>query len=189
MASWTHRSDGHVPVTLGLVVAVLGLVLGGFPLGLFGSSNPPAGPADGLSLAASPGIAPSTTIVVNLTSVSNYTTPLNLSPLFYGVNIRADSPFTNAEAGYLNDTDTLTWRYPGGNIAEVFNYTNGSKWNGTTNVPVTNSVSNFIARCRSVHCNAILQLPAEINSTSTVTDYVSYVEQTLNFTPKVWEFG
>jgi hypothetical protein len=134
---------------------------------------------------------------IQITSAKNYSSPVVLPSDFYGVNVRVDQPFNATDATYLADTDALTWRYPGGDIGEDYNYTTDTQ--PTTGTLEPNNISNFAAQCTAVHCRAILQLPAEIDDPSTDAYYVSYIEHSVNytvggtpyhgFTPWLWEFG
>jgi hypothetical protein len=187
MSMRTRHRDLTIGASFGVVVALLVLLLGGLPLGLFG----PAGPAT-----ASPSAPPVVALGdhpgpqyqnVSVTSAGNFSSPLNLSPLFYGVNVEANAPFTASDAQTLNDTSALTWRFPGGNLAEEYDYETGK--NASSNVTLPTNVSKFIELCESVRCRAILQLPAEINNSSVDAGDVNYVVNTLHFHPAVWEFG
>jgi Fibronectin type III domain len=120
-------------------------------------------------------------------AVANATPENRLSPLFWGVDVRSDTPFTSADALYLADTNVRTLRYPGGAIGEAYNYTANVR-EDTGEVQV-NGIANFVQECKNISCRAILQLPVEIDSPSTDAYYVQYVEHSLGFTPAVWELG
>lgn len=113
-----------------------------------------------------------------------------ISPQFWGVNVGPTHPFNASDALLVNATPVQYIRYPGGNYAEQMNWTSSviTLDSGTTQTAVT-TVADFAASCTLIHCKAILQLPAEINSSSTDGYYVSYVVRTLGFTPAYWEIG
>ena len=169
------------------MAVVLALVISTYCLGT--SEVPTSAHVDPASRSLLTSKAPETSssILLRLVSAQNFSPDRNLSSIFFGVNIEADLPFTTEDALYLADTNALTWRYPGGNTAETYNYT--SNTNPITGQSEPNSITNFVRLCRIDNCRAILQLPAEIDSPSTDAAYVSFVERSLQFTPSVWEFG
>jgi hypothetical protein len=193
------RLYGRMGVALLLAIALLGLLISTVPVGPLGSTN--AAPGTRLSPMAAVVNPPSTTRYVNLTNVTDFTTNDISSPEFYGVNVRADSNFTPEDALNLSDTSALTWRFPGGNLGEDYNYITNR--NATLNFTVghhePNGISNFAGLCMTYQCHAILQLPAEINNSTIDANYVFYVENSLKynvsgnpeigFTPWLWEFG
>jgi hypothetical protein len=113
-----------------------------------------------------------------------------ISPQFWGLNIEPTHPFAASDALRVNATPVQYLRYPSGNYAEQMNYTSSliTLDTGVTETAV-NTVADFVASCSLIHCRAIMELPVEINSTSTVAYYVSYVVQTLGFQPAYWEIG
>lgn len=109
---------------------------------------------------------------------------------FWGINVGAGNPFTLAEARLLATTPVTYIRYPGGDPADEMNYTTGIITNKTgVTYPAGTPPAQFVDSCEAIQCHAILGLPAEIDSPSTAAYYVSYVEQTLHFTPAYWEIG
>ena len=197
MDLWTRRDQRRAWCVLVSIVVLSSLTLASAPATLAGpgsatptlSNHSPPVATQSLHLASSQSVA--------LTSVKNLTPNRMLSPLFYGVNIRTQTAFTSADALALEDTSALTWRFPGGTIAETYNYTTDK--NMTTHKVEPNNVSNFVGLCVQVGCRAILQLPAEIDVPATDAYYVQWIEHWLNytvngvseegFTPWLWEFG
>ncbi|MGP8073376.1 MAG: fibronectin type III domain-containing protein [Thermoplasmata archaeon] len=198
MSLRSHRDGRRVWAYMISVVSVLTLLLSSLPLTL-------AGPPGAAS--PSPSATPSTASdqftggpmkSVGVTSVKNFTSNLVSSPAFYGVNVRSAESFTAADAFALKDTNTLTWRYPGGDEGETYNYTT-NLLNTSSHAKEKNSVSNFVGLCVLDACRAILQLPAEIDDPATDAYFVHYIEYWLNytvdgepregFTPWLWEFG
>ena len=177
-------------VIAGLLLGSVPIIFDESPRGLQPSSSPNF-PIVSLAL------TPSDSLNVSLSSVTNFTPAIRVSPLFYGVNIRSDEPFTLEDALALADTSTLTWRFPGGTIAESYNYS--SNVDESSLRAEKNSISNFAGLCVREGCHAILQLPAEINDPVVDAYYVYWVEQKLSytvngsektgFTPTIWEFG
>lgn len=130
-----------------------------------------------------------TPIALNLT-FGPFSPGATLNPGVLGVNVRADASVT---LSVLNSTPASYWLFPGGNLGEAYNYSANVVWtagssSATSATPVT-SINQFVSDCTIAHCSAILQLPAEINSSSTDAYYVSYVENTLGFKPAYWEIG
>jgi Fibronectin type III domain len=173
---------GRLPAVLLAILAAAVAVAPGMPQTLSQPGAAPSVPSVAPSI-----VSPDTTPTV-ITSVTNFSTPMTLTPEFFGVDVRNDQSFTTANAEELAAAHILTWRYPGGGQAEFFNVsTNVQEVYGYITEP--NSPANIVAKCELVHCHLIFQLPAEIDSPSTDAYYVSYVENTLHFTPFMWELG
>src|SRR5271155_4355631 len=191
-------------VSVGIALALL---LPGGPLGL-ASSTSTSGPLN-VGPALAPGVAnesppilvssgvPSPTSGPLLPetasasiNVTDFTNARNLPASFWGVNVAAAQPFTSKDAANIAATPVTYIRFPGGLLGEEFNYTSGVLTNlngGTTNA--TTSIHQFISACRSIHCKAILQLPAEIDEPQTAAYYASFVVNPLHFKPAYWEVG
>jgi hypothetical protein len=196
MGSQLHRRNRDGASVLLVFVALLILTFSALQIASFsGRATPPATRDSTPGLLASD---PTTTSnVVNISQVKNFTTNHFLPAEFYGVNVRADSQFNEYDALNLSDTDALTWRFPGGNLGEDFNY------NSSTNASSRNRESvilaKFIELCVTFDCHAILQLPAEINNSHIDAYDVNYIEHslryyvngnlTVGFKPWLWEFG
>jgi hypothetical protein len=122
-------------------------------------------------------------------TVSNSTLSV-LGSSFWGADLRPYYTLGSPESVAFNSTPLQFLRWPGGTVADQYNYTanriygDGNTWY----TPPTNE-SQFIAWCRSVACGAIMQLPGEIDSPSTAAYYVAYTIRTLHFTPSFWEIG
>jgi hypothetical protein len=163
-----------------VVLAVLLAQVAMLPSSGVGAPSIAAGPRE---LAESP----DATTFYNLSS-ANFTPRDTLASTFLGVDVRPDARFNASDALYLADAGVKTWRYPGGAIGEAYNYTANCR-EPTCSSTEPNGIYNFIHECLNDSCNAILQLPAEIDSPSTDGYYVSYVVHTLGFHPAVWEIG
>jgi hypothetical protein len=157
----------------------------------------PAGPVAGAGVGTVPvggsvgvyygGHQPSQPAAVTVAS-SSQADPLPST--FWGVNTPAEQAFSVSDAAKVAATPVTFLRYPGGLIAEGFNYTSGVIRNidGTT-VQAGTSVSSFIASCQSIGCRAIMELPAEIDQPYTAAYYANYVVNQLHFQPAYWEIG
>jgi hypothetical protein len=152
----------------------------------FSNSGPTPG---GGSPPATDGVipAPATNADISIEPLSSAAT---IPSTFWGINVEPGRPFTSAGASALATTGVSYVRFPGGVAGDEMNYTSGNVTNktGAITLAVT-SLSDFVNSCNSIGCHAILELPAEIDSPSTAAYYVSYVENTLGFTPKYWEIG
>jgi hypothetical protein len=123
-------------------------------------------------------------------TVAGLSAAKNISWAFWGLNVLATQPFGSADASEVAATPVTFLRFPGGGLGEELNYTSGV----ITDVPggtqqATTTVAQFVTECKAIHCHAILQLPAEINSSGTAAYYASYVVHTLDFQPAYWEIG
>ncbi len=89
----------------------------------------------------------------------------------------------------LNATPFDTFQF--GNAAEVTNQVTGVPYadNGSALPPTPSNDSNFVRFCRTLHCHAVMAVPAEIDNVSMAVATVRYVEKTLNFTPDDWIVG
>jgi hypothetical protein len=117
----------------------------------------------------------------------------DMSPIpkqFWGVNVAATHQFSTADAAAVAATPVTYVRFPGGSLGEEFNYTSGviTSPNGAQSHAAT-SIQTFVASCKTFHCQAILQLPAEIDRPATAAYYASYVVNTLGYQPAYWEIG
>lgn len=128
-------------------------------------------------------------LVASTLTVRNSTVAV-LGGAFWGADVRPYYALGPAEGAAFNATPLVFLRWPGGTIADQYNYTANRIYGdgGAYYTPPTNE-SQFIAWCRSVSCGAIFQLPAEIDSPSTAAYYVAYTERTLRFAPSYWEIG
>ncbi len=126
----------------------------------------------------------------NLTLASQ---PLGLSSQFWGTTISAEAHLLPDETALLNATRSHVLVWPGANAGDRLNMLNGSMLtvNGTslTWAPPATNETQFIHLCRELSCEAILQVPGEIDNPSLAAQVVNYTERTLGFTPAYWEIG
>ena len=113
-----------------------------------------------------------------------------IAPGFWGVDVSALATPAATDAPRLLETPVRYLHFPTGFVGEELNYTSGviTNPNGTP-TPATMTVADFVGLCRAIHCHAILQLPAEIDSPATAAFYVHYVVDQLGFQPSYWEIG
>jgi len=127
------------------------------------------------------------TVCVNLTLNS---TAIDLSSTFWGTTISPRARLLPNEATLVNATPTQIIVWPGGGAGDDYNpitnhlYTSNGHWTK----PVTNE-SDFVAWCKSVRCQAIFQVPAEIDEPGLAAAIVNYTLKNLSFTPTYWEIG
>ncbi len=127
--------------------------------------------------------------LVPLLTVSN-TTTWTMSGSFWGADVRVYYPLGSTQADTFNATPIEYARWPGGAVADAYNYTANLIYavGGVSYSPPSDE-GQFVAWCRLVGCHAILQLPAEINDPATAAYYVQYTLTTLHFRPAYWEIG
>ncbi len=197
---WRHARSGPGLWALVLILGIVALLA--VPL-----------PADASAAAAAPSAsAPppqgsgAGAIGVNFSYAD--TTPIQLSNIFWGTSISPRARLLPEEGDLINATPTQIVVWPGANAGEHFDPLNDTFWkNGhTTGTPLTNE-SQFVAWCRSIRCEAILQVPGEIDSPSYAAEIVEYttgngtitidnavthepeVLHDLDFQPAYWEIG
>ena len=119
---------------------------------------------------------------------SSKATPI--SSAFWGVDVVATHRFDSTDAANVAATPVTYVVFPGGTLGEQFNYTSGiiTGPHGLQQPAVT-SASEFVASCKLFDCNAILQLPAEIDQPATAASFASYVVHTLKYQPAYWQIG
>ncbi len=183
----SSRADARVSL---LVLAIatgltsLALVVPGVLPVLENPSHSPGAPVEPAMSGAQSGT------LVGKVSVSLSGPRSPLSPAFWGADVRVYNAVGSTQAGLWNATPLGYVRWPGGAVADGYNFsanviTNGG--GGTFNPPQDEKM--FVSWCRTVHCQAILQVPAEINDPATAAYYVAYTERTLGFHPAYWEIG
>ena len=139
-----------------------------------------------LRTAATPDLGSALVPVLTVSNVTTWT----MSSSFWGADVRVYYPLGSAQANAINATPIQYARWPGGAVADSYNYTTNEIYSvgGGGYSPPSNE-SQFVSWCRLVGCHAILQLPAEIDDPATAAYYVRYTESTLHFRPAYWEIG
>jgi Divergent InlB B-repeat domain len=128
-----------------------------------------------------------------------------LSPYFWGTTVSSHSPLFREEGPLINATPTEMVVYPGGSAGDDINplITNDTpcispSCNGTMYLPGAAgpnvskpevSEPDFVSWCQAVSCNAIMQVPGEIDNASLAAAIVNYTENTLHFHAYAWEIG
>ena len=90
----------------------------------------------------------------------------------------------------MNATPTRTLVWPGGELGDEMDIVNG-----TVHLPsggessAATGARAFVDLCRSIRCQAIFQVPGEIDSPATAANVVRFVEHDLGFSPMAWEVG
>ncbi|MGC2289838.1 MAG: hypothetical protein WA688_08290, partial [Thermoplasmata archaeon] len=101
-------------------------------------------------------------------SVGAFSEAVPISPEFWGVNVAVAQRFNDTDAASVAATPVTYLRFPGGTLAEEYNYTTGVLTeNNGTQIQATTSTPEFVKACHQMGCEAILQLPAEIDQPST----------------------
>lgn len=123
------------------------------------------------------------------------TTPTTLSPYFWGEDVSARAKMLPNEAAIVNATPSETVVWPGGSTGDTYNPLNNTVVHPATKnqsvkfkAPAT-SEADFVAWCKSIHCQAIFEVPGEIDNISLAMAIVNYTEKTLDFHPAYWEIG
>jgi hypothetical protein len=170
--------------TKGCLVAVglLLVVLNGFAAGL-GSTSSATAPTS-----ASNHFTVEGSVWASLTVGTN--TVHSLSTAYWGVNGGVYYTMSGSLNSYLTSSAISYVRYPSGRAADAYDYQSNLVYHddhSTYSPP--NGLAKFVSWCKSVHCHAILGLPAEIDNPTLASAEVKYVEQTLRFHPNYWEIG
>ncbi|MGC2288854.1 MAG: hypothetical protein WA688_03245, partial [Thermoplasmata archaeon] len=167
------------PALLAALVVALLLVVGA--VNFARPATPHPGP---------PAISPLASTPSGKVVVGAFSSAVPISPEFWGVNVVANEPFTSTDAADVAATPVQYVRFPGGVLGEELNYTSGviTLTNGNHTHALT-STAAFVASCKAIDCQAIMQLPVEIDSPSTAAYYANYVAQTLDLQPAYWDLG
>jgi len=153
---------------------------------LIGVVSMPTPGSGGASPVASSSVPPASGRVL----VGAFSDATPISSAFWGINVQSTNRFNSTDAASVAATPVTFVRFPGGNLGEEFNYTSGIITNITgAQSRSETSTQAFITACQRFHCNAILQLPAEIDQPGTAAYYAAYVVHTLGYQPAYWEIG
>lgn len=117
-----------------------------------------------------------------------------LVPQYLGVNLRANAVLSPASQSALNSTFVRLVRWPGGGDGDrldpLADSGKGLLYNDSgVGSPPGTSLAQFVQWCRSVSCDSIVTLPAEVDNSSLAASIVNYTETTLGFRPTYWEIG
>ncbi len=89
----------------------------------------------------------------------------------------------------LDQTPTQLLVYPAGNATEKTDFSTNTIYSVGSHVSATVTVQDFISYCNAISCKAILELPMEINNTTTTAMEAQYVVDTLGFHPAYFAYG
>jgi hypothetical protein len=117
-------------------------------------------------------------------------TAIDLSPLFWGSTISPRSRLLPNEGTLVNATPTEVVVWPGGVAGDDYDPMTDTMYNdrGVGSKPTT-SEAQFVAWCKSIVCQAIVQIPAETESWQLALAVINYTERNLSFEPAYWEIG
>jgi hypothetical protein len=113
----------------------------------------------------------------------------NFTSTFFGGGLQSPNM---TDRWFINDlAGTPIVSYSFGNGLEVTDQINGLAYSsdGTSTPVFRSNDSAFISFCRTLHCRALMGVPAEINDPSEGAAVVQYVEGTLGFHPYYWGIG
>lgn len=173
-------------VALGVVAVVL---LSGLAQASPGSpSTPPTSIAAARPHPAA--VSPLATSPTNLTLKVGGLTG-TLSPLFWGTTVNNEVHMLHGETEAVNATPAHVLVWPGANAGEDYDPLTNTHYDTYSGSPKTAlaSESQFVQMCETIHCTAIVQLPAEIDSPSYAEKIVNYTEVNLSFHPAYWMIG
>jgi hypothetical protein len=109
---------------------------------------------------------------------------------FWGADVTPDRPLGTTETKAWSAAHLTLVRWPGGAFSDRFDVThNRIYFDDGSYVAADTSTAQFVTWCKSLHCQAIVGLPGELNNASLAKSYVSYIENQLSFHPAFWEIG
>lgn len=179
-------------VTRGLPIGlVLILVLSGNATAQ--AASPPTTGAPGITPLPGPELRPvtpagtppiNTTLTVNRSSV-------NLSSLFWGATVNNEVRMFRGEPEAVNATPARVLVWPGAMAGEDYNPLTNIHYDTYSGTPKTalTSEAQFVQMCEAIHCTAVVQVPAEIDSPQFAESIVNYTEVNLSFHPAYWMIG
>jgi hypothetical protein len=152
--------------------------------------SPPSSTASSSNESAPIVAALSTNVVLSNLGLSGY-----LPQSFWSIDAHtsAATGFTSdpSVGEFLNDSTLTTIRY--GSQSEYCNATDNFEWSdsGTHSLGCSYNISAFKSWCYSLtpHCESVLSLPGEINSSSADAYIVKYIVNTLGFQPTYFTIG
>lgn len=120
-------------------------------------------------------------------------TPAAVPTSFWGTTVSAEARLLGDEASLLNATHSRVLVWPGANAGDFVNMLNDTLMSVNGSMlswkPVETNETAFIRVCESISCEAILQVPGEIDDPSFAAAVVNYTEKALGFYPAYWEIG
>ena len=115
----------------------------------------------------------------------------NLSSQFWGSTVNNEVRMFRGESNAVNATPARVLVWPGAMAGEDYNPLTNTHYDTYSGLPTkaNTNESQFVEMCRSIHCAAIIQVPAEINNASFAEAIVNYTEVNLSFVPAYWMIG
>ncbi|MGA7923997.1 MAG: hypothetical protein WCA77_08485 [Thermoplasmata archaeon] len=143
----------------------------------------------GLAQAVEDASLPSGPPIVNA-SLALSPTSFGLSPIFWGTTISPRAHLLPEESEFLNSTPTQSIVWPGAGAGDEFDpMANVLYTGGGIPGPAPTSEAQFVVWCKSIGCQAIFQVPGEIDDPTMAAEVVLYTEVNLSFHPAYWEIG
>jgi len=182
-SSWP-AGCGRFHLTVLFAVVAVGLVAAPSS-GLF--PPPTATPDDSSGLASASGPP-----AVNATFWLN-STPIDLSPYFWGTTVTPRARLLPQEGPIVNATPSQVVVWPGGSAGDDYNPLTNTIYSVNAGQveaksPPT-SEAQFAAWCQSIDCSTIMQIPGEADNVSLAVQIVNYTVNTLGLHPRYWEIG
>jgi hypothetical protein len=126
----------------------------------------------------------------NTTTLTLGSTPIQLSPYFWGSTVEGRAKILPNEANLIAATPASVLVWPGGSTGDEYNpFTNEIVNTNGKLVASPTSEAQFIQLCRAINCTAIFELPGETDNATFAASVVNYTVHTLGFQPAYWEIG
>ena len=123
-------------------------------------------------------------------NLSDSGAPFDLPADFWGSTVPVDSSVVANESEFINASPARMLVWPGGGFGDRYDPIARTLYgDGGVGAAAASNATEFIELCREVGCQAIFQVPGEINSSTFAARCVTYIEQTLGFHPLYWEIG
>ncbi|MGC2289833.1 MAG: hypothetical protein WA688_08265 [Thermoplasmata archaeon] len=141
-------------------------------------------------LAASWGAGAASAVKTSLVTLTPEVGAASAEPAdFWGVDL-ADILSAGPNVGAtLLETPTTVLVYPAGNLTERTDFMTNTIYAPHTAQESVVTVQDFISDCNAISCQAIMELPMEIDNISTTAAEAEYVVNTLGFHPAYFAYG
>jgi hypothetical protein len=108
---------------------------------------------------------------------------------FWGMDIADDASAGSNVGATLHETPTTALVYPAGNLTERTDFMTNTVYAPHTAKKSVVTIQDFISDCEAISCEAILELPMEIDNVSMTAAQAEYVVNTLGFQPAYFAYG
>lgn len=105
------------------------------------------------------------------------------------MNIASDKSAGADPVHGLLKTPTKLLVYPAGNLTERTDFSTNTIYSVGSKEEAAVTVQDFVSYCEAIACAAVMELPMEINNTSTTAMEAKYVVDTLGFQPAFFAYG